>query len=266
VTGTRVLVLQHDPDAAVDLARALQDGGYDAFVFDDGRAGLRAALGDPPALVLIDVLVRGMNGLDVCRRLRGDPRTGGVPVLLLAGQADEEAKAAALSAGADGCIGRSPVGPDLLRRVQALLLREGAAAPEGVLCHGGLRLDRVRHRVFVGDREARLTPAEFRLLECLMREPGRAFSRRELVEAAVSQGDSSERAVDVHVKTLRRKLARPGLVEAVRGVGYRLRPDPQGCVAVIAAARLAPSSNATNGAGPRAGQAPPPRLAALAAV
>jgi two-component system phosphate regulon response regulator PhoB len=110
--------------------------------------------------------------------------------------------------------------------VQALLLREGVALPGGVLECGGVRLDRVRHRVFVGDRETRLTPTEFRLLECLMRAPGRAFGRRELVEAAVLHGDSSERVVDVHVKTLRRKLGRAGFVEAVRGVGYRLRADP----------------------------------------
>ena len=176
-------------------------------------------------MILIDLLVPGLNGLDFCRCVAADPRTGGVAVPLLAGQVDDEAKAAALAAGAAGCLGRSPIVPDLLQRVRALLLREGAASVGGVLAQGGVRLDRLRHRVFVGDREARLTPTEFRLLECLMREPGRAFSRKELVEASIFHGDSSERVVDVHVKTLRRKLGQAGLVAAVRGVGYRLRPD-----------------------------------------
>jgi two-component system phosphate regulon response regulator PhoB len=187
---------------------------------------LEAALDDPPALALIDVLIPGMNGLEVCRQLRADARTSGVPVLLLVGRADEERRAAALAVGADGCVGRSAIRPDLLKRLQALLLREGVSVPEGVLRHGDVQLDRVRRRVFVGDREARLTPTEFRLLECLMRDPGRSYSRRELVEAAVSHGTVSERVIDAHVKTLRRKLGRPGLVEAVRGLGYRLRPVP----------------------------------------
>ena len=225
MTGTRILIVEHDADLAVELAHTLRDGGYDAVVADDGRAGLQAALDDPPALALIDVLVPGVNGLEICRRLRADDRTGGVPLLLLAGREDEEARTAALAAGADGCVGRSAVGPSLLRRVQTLLLRDGTTAPEGVLRHGDVQLDRVRRRAFVGDREARLTPTEFRLLECLMRAPGRPFTRLELVDAAVSHGDSSERVVDVHIKTLRKKLGLPGLVEAVRGVGYRLRPE-----------------------------------------
>ncbi len=225
MTGTRILIVEHDADLAVDLARTLRDGGYDVVVVGDGRSGLKAALDDPPALALIDVLVPRINGLEICRRLRSDERTGGVPLLLLAGKADEETRSAALAAGADGCVGRSAVGPSLLRRVQALLLGGEAAAPEGVLRHGDVQLDRVRRRTFVGDREARLTPTEFRLLECLMRAPGRAFTRMELVEAAVPHGDSSERVVDVHIKTLRKKLGKTGLVEAVRGVGYRLRAE-----------------------------------------
>ena len=225
MTGTRILVLEHDPDVAVDLARALRDCGYDVAVVGNGQEGLRAALADPPALILIDLLIPATNGLDVCRRLRADPRTAGVPVFLLTGQSDEEAKTGAAAAGADECLSRAIAYPDLVKRVQALLLRGAADLPKGVLDHGGVLLDRVRHRVFVGDREARLTRTEFGLLECLMSEPGRAISRHELAEAAVSHGGASERVVDAHIKTLRKKLNLPGLIEAVRRVGYRLRAN-----------------------------------------
>jgi two-component system phosphate regulon response regulator PhoB len=226
MTGTNILILEHDPDLSVDLARSLRDGGYSVVVAADGGEGLRAALAEPPALILIDLLIPATNGLEVCRRLRDDPKTATVPVLLLASRANAEAKAAAQAAGADGCLGRSIVSSELLPRVQALLLREGADTPQGVLNYAGVVLDRVRRRVFVANREARLTPPEFRLLECLMADPGRAYRREELVNAAVLHGQATERVVDVHIKTLRKKLGVPGLIEAVRRVGYRLRPTP----------------------------------------
>jgi DNA-binding response OmpR family regulator len=225
MTGTRILILEHDPDLGVDLTWTLRDAGYDVVVLKDGPEGLRAAQTDPPALLLVDLLIPGTNGLDVCRRLRADPRTASLPVLLLAAQANDEANAAALAAGADVCVGRSGAASELLRQVQVLLIRESMATPRGVLEYDALVLDRTRKRVFVGNSLVRLTSTEFRLLECLMLVPGKAFSRGELVEAAVRHGDASERVVDVVIKTLRKKLRTPGLVEAVRSVGYRLRPN-----------------------------------------
>jgi two-component system, OmpR family, response regulator AdeR len=219
MTGAQILILEHDPDVGVDLACTLRNGGYEVVVMNDGREGLRAALAAPPALILIDLLIPPIHGLDACRRLRVDPKTCKVPVLLLARQVNDETKAAALEAGADGCLGRSIVSSDLLPHVKALLLRDGASTPGGVLEYGGVLLDRVHHWVFVGNREANLTPTEFRLLAWLMLEPGRSFSRSELVDAAVPHGDASDRVVDVHIKMLRKKLVLPGLIEAVRRVG-----------------------------------------------
>src|SRR5207245_2742391 len=116
----------------------------------------------------------------------------------------------------------------LLQRVKALLRRsDGAAEPTDVIEHLDVRIDRVRHRAYAEGRELDLTPTEFRLLECMLRQPGRAFTRHQLMDAAI--GDSAvvlERTIDVHVKTLRRKLGEADLIETVRGVGYRFREEP----------------------------------------
>src|SRR5262249_2608486 len=120
----------------------------------------------------------------------------------------------------------------LLQRVKALLRRtEGSGESGDVVEHFDIRLDRIRHQVSVGKERVELTRTEFRLLECMLRQPGRAFSRHQLMDAAIGEGSIVlERTIDVHIKTLRRKLtaagAEPDLIETVRGVGYRLRETP----------------------------------------
>src|SRR2546421_346939 len=112
----------------------------------------------------------------------------------------------------------------LLQRVKARQRRaEGKGDPVDVVEHANVRIDRVRHRAFVDGRELDLTPTEFRLLECLLRQPGRAFSRHQLMDAAIGEAIVLERTIDVHIKTLRRKLGAADLIETVRGVGYRFR-------------------------------------------
>jgi two-component system phosphate regulon response regulator PhoB len=111
----------------------------------------------------------------------------------------------------------------LLQRIKALQRRlESQAESTELVEHLGVRIDRVRHRAYVRDREVDLTPTEFRLLECLLRQPGRAFTRAQLMDAAIGEGAVVlERTIDVHIKTLRRKLGEPDLIQTVRGVGYR---------------------------------------------
>ena len=127
--------------------------------------------------------------------------------------------------GADDYVTK-PFSPKvLMQRIKALQRRrEGTNDPAGVVEHLGVRIDRLRHRAFVGDAELNLTPTEFRLLECLLRQPGRAFTRHQLMDAAIGDGQIVlERTIDVHIKTLRKKIGDADLIETVRGVGYRFR-------------------------------------------
>src|SRR5581483_6892300 len=129
------------------------------------------------------------------------------------------------SMGADDYVPKPFSVKVLLQRIKAIQRRlQGAGDPVDLIEHLDIRIDRVRHRAFAMGRELELTPTEFRLLECLLRQPGRAFSRHQLMDAAIGEGAIVlERTIDVHVKTLRRKIGSADLIETVRGVGYRFR-------------------------------------------
>jgi two-component system phosphate regulon response regulator PhoB len=169
-----------------------------------------------------------LDGLEICRRLRADPVTRNVLVLMLTAKGEETDQVAGFSVGTDDYVSKPFSVKVLLERVRALLRRrEGNSANDAVLVSQGVLIDRDRHRVTVDEEVLDLTPSEFGLLEALIRQPGRVFSRSELIDAALG-GDSLvlERTIDVHIRSLRKKLGdRAGLVETVRGVGYRFR-DP----------------------------------------
>jgi two-component system phosphate regulon response regulator PhoB len=178
-----------------------------------------------PDLILLDIMLPGMSGTDICRELRAGERTRDIPIIIISARSEETDQVVGFSLGADDYVTKPFSTKVLLQRIKALQRRvEGTGEPVDVIEYLGVKIDRVRHRAFADDRELELTPTEFRLLECLLRQPGRAFTRHQLMDAAIGEGAIVlERTIDVHIKTLRKKLAAADLIETVRGVGYRFR-------------------------------------------
>jgi two-component system phosphate regulon response regulator PhoB len=222
----RILIIEDERGLTEVLSYNLQREGYDVVVAHDGQEGLRKAQMQLPDLVLLDLMLPTMDGLEVCRELRGGERTRTVPILMLTAKAEETDQVVGFTMGADDYVTKPFAVKVLMQRIKALLRRaESAAEPGEVIEHLGVRIDRVRHLALVKGQKLDLTPTEFRLLECLLRQPGRAFTRPQLMDVAIGEGAIVlERTIDVHIKTLRKKLG-PSIeyIETVRGVGYRFR-------------------------------------------
>jgi DNA-binding response OmpR family regulator len=219
----------------VELVRLhLEKEDYEVQDASTGDAALAAALNAPPDAILLDRSMPGLDGLEVCRRLRRDERTASVPVILLTARASEAERVAGFEAGADDYMTK-PFSPrELVARVRAALRRAATRpAPLEVLQVGELSVDVGRHRVSYRGEEVPLTAGEFRLLRFLAARPGRVLSRTELIDGALGGNvDNLSRTVDVHLAAIRRKLRSGGkMIETVRGVGYRLAEPPVRAVA-----------------------------------
>jgi two-component system, OmpR family, phosphate regulon response regulator PhoB len=227
----RILIIEDERGLTQSLSWYFNREGYETHVAHDGLEGLRKAQTMLPDAVLLDIMLPGMNGLDVCRELRAGERTREIPIIMITAKSEETDQVVGYSLGADDYVAKPFSNKILLHKVKALLRRvEGPGEPGDVSEHQGVKIDRVRHRVTFNGEPLDLTPTEFRLLECLVRQPGRAFSRHQLMDTAIGEGSIVlERTIDVHIKTLRRKLTDAGgsgeLIETVRGVGYRFREE-----------------------------------------
>lgn len=228
MSKNRILIVEDDRSLADVLDYNLRQDGYETVVALNGQDGLNQAKLKTPDLVVLDLMLPVVDGLEICRRLRADPVTRQTLVLMLTAKAEETDQVAGFSVGADDYVTKPFSVKVLLERIRALLRRrQGAAQHDDVMVSQGILIDRERHRCTVGDQPLDLTPSEFGLLETLLRQPGRVFSRSELIDSALG-GDSLvlERTIDVHVRALRKKMGGYAeLVETVRGIGYRLR-DP----------------------------------------
>ncbi len=226
----QVLIVEDDRSLCEVLDYNLRQEGYDTLAAVSGQDGLNLAKLRGPDLILLDLNLPVIDGLEVCRRLRADPITREILVLMLTAKAEETDQVAGFSVGADDYVTKPFSVKVLLERVRALMRRRmGTARDDDTLVSQGILVDRERHRVTAGDDALDLTPSEFGLLEALIRQPGRVFSRSELIDSALG-GDSLvlERTIDVHIRALRKKLGGYApLVETVRGIGYRFR-DPAG--------------------------------------
>jgi two-component system phosphate regulon response regulator PhoB len=223
-------IVEDDRSLAEVLDYNLRQEGYQTLISNDGQEGLRVTRLRAPDLVVLDLMLPLIDGLEICRRLRADPATRNTLVLMLTAKAEETDEVVGFSVGADDYVAKPFSVKVLLERIRALLRRrDNKQEPGNLLVSQGVMIDRERHRVTVDEKVLDLTPSEFGLLESLVRQPGRVFSRSELIDAALG-GDSLvlERTIDVHVRSLRKKLgSHAALVETVRGIGYRLR-DPSG--------------------------------------
>jgi len=222
----RILIIEDERALTDVLTYNLQREGFDTLIACDGQEGLRKAQTLLPDLIILDLMLPVLNGLEVCRELRAGEHTHTIPILMLTAKAEETDQVVGFSLGADDYVTKPFSVKVLVQRIKALQRRHEAASDTAdVVEHLGVRIDRLRHQAYVEGQELDLTPTEFRLLECLLRQPGRAFARSQLMDAAIGEGALVlERTIDVHIKTLRRKLGPAGeLIETVRGLGYRFR-------------------------------------------
>src|SRR5919106_1174944 len=220
-----ILVVEDEMNIARLVRDYLEHAGFDVMVAGDGESAVSTARGSKPDLVVLDLGLPGRDGLDVARELR---RSSNVPIVMLTARGDEADRVAGLELGADDYVVKPFSPKELVARVRAVLRRASAAQTAGpeVLRVADVELDVPRMRVRVRGRTVEVTPTEFELLATLLREPGRVFTRGQLLDAIHGVAfESYERAIDAHVKNIRRKIepaaGRPRYVLTVRGVGYR---------------------------------------------
>jgi DNA-binding response OmpR family regulator len=220
----KVLIVEDDPDLTDVLSYNLRQAGYEVVCARDGSEGLRQARLVLPDVILLDLMLPLVDGLEVCRRLRSDPATANLLIMMLTAKSEEIDQIVGLTMGADDYVTKPFSVKVLMERIKALRRRRDEKAPEKeVVASQGIVIDRHRHQVTASGRVLELTQSEFRLLETLMRQPGRAFHRNELIESALgSDSFVLERTIDVHIRSLRQKLGdHAHLIETVRGLGYR---------------------------------------------
>ena len=220
---SKILIIEDDPDTARLVGLYLQREGHRVLSASDGVDGLRQARDAKPDLVVLDLMLPGMSGMDVCRELREE---SAVPIVMLTARVEEADVLGGLESGADDYVTK-PFSPRVLvARIKAVLRRTAREAlergPEQI-SHGDVTLNLKRRSVSVSGETAQLTPTEFRLLSMFIREPGRTFTRDQIIDRVFGYDfDGYDRTVDAHVANLRRRLgANAKHVHTVYGVGYR---------------------------------------------
>ena len=224
VARPRIMIVEDEEPLTLLLRYNLEAEGYavdSAARGDDAELMLRESL---PDLVILDWMLPGLSGIELCRRIRQWPETQALPVILLTARGEESERVRGLATGADDYVVKPFSVPELLARVRALLRRASPNRLAAALEAGDLVLDRTNHRVRRGTRDLHLGPTEFRLLEFLMERPGRVFSRSQLLDYVWGMDtEIDERTVDVHVGRLRKAINRPkekDPIRTIRGAGY----------------------------------------------
>lgn len=231
MSKTKVLVVEDDRALSDILHYNLQNEGFSVFLAYDGREGIEQARLKLPDIIILDLMLPSVSGMNVCRLLRKLKETKDVGILMLTAKGEDIDQIDGFEAGADDYLVKPYSIRVLLERIRALQRRRTveqsqAETAEQLRC-AGIKVDLRRRQVFLGDELLELTRSEFNLLHTLIAQPGRAFERRELMELALGEDTLVlERTIDVHIRALRRKLGSLSeLIETVRGFGYRFRDE-----------------------------------------
>jgi two-component system phosphate regulon response regulator PhoB len=236
----RILVVEDEKDLQEVLTYNLRQAGHTPIVVSSGRDAVGAVSDHHPDLVLLDLMLPDVSGIEVCRRLKSENDTREIPIVMVTARGDEVDRVVGFELGADDYVVKPYSLRELLLRIEAVLRRRTpapASGSKGPLVFGKLRVDREAHRVWVDDAEITLTALELRLLSTLLERRGRVQSRPALLDDVWGMsGEVTTRTVDTHVKRLREKLGSAGpYIETVRGVGYRFTPATDHASAVGAA-------------------------------
>ena len=215
----KILLVDDEPQILAICHDYLKSSGYDVVSATDGLQGLAAARHEKPDLIVLDLILPEMDGLDVCRAIRSKSN---VPIIMLTGRAEETDKVIGLEIGADDYMTK-PFSPrELVARVHVVLRRVSCYSTAEVIQVGNVSLDRTRYEVQIEQRTVRLTPTEFEIMTTLMSQPGCIVSRSQLLRAAHGMAfENDGRAIDSHIRNLRHKLEPDELIFTVQGVGYQ---------------------------------------------
>jgi two-component system phosphate regulon response regulator PhoB len=221
-----ILIIDDEKDLIEMVRYNLDKDGYDVISATDGQSGLGIAQAHKLDLIILDLMMPGIDGLEVCRRLRADARTSRIPLIMLTAKATEADRIVGLELGADDYVTK-PFSPrELVARVKAILRRTSTQSePEQLLRHGDLSIDVTRHEVLYLGKPVSLTATEFRILHLLASKPGRVLSRDDIIDSALGRdANVFDRTIDVHITAIRKKLGKGAdQIETIRGFGYKFR-------------------------------------------
>lgn len=226
----RILIVEDESDLQQVLKFNLERQGHEISIASSGSDGLRSAAGNPPDLVLLDVMLPDIFGTEVCRSLREDPTTASIPIIMLTAKGAETDRIEGFTLGADDYVTKPFSIRELTLRIDAILRRvQPAHQGDQFISFGVLRIDPLAHRAWVSEREVELSALEFKLLLVLYQRKNRVQSRSALLDSVWGvTADVTTRTVDTHVKRLREKLGEArGYIDTVRGVGYRFVGSPE---------------------------------------
>ncbi len=223
MTPKRLLLVEDDRPLAELVRFHFERAGFEVARTGDGEEALIMAEEVPPDLVILDWMIEGISGIEVCRRLRRRPSTANLPIIMLTARGEESDRVRGLETGADDYLTKPFSPKELVARASAVLRRVRPALAAEALDYGGIAMDLAAHRVRRDDRSVRLGPTEYRLLRHFLENPGRVFSRQQLLETVWPHSEDIElRTVDVHIRRLRLALGEPDIIRTVRSAGYAL--------------------------------------------